>query len=98
MDRSLGAFHVYVHGALLHLAAVERSHPDLDPDDLDARLGIRWSPAAFFASALATAESQAELGPDGRRLVSWLTEVNEQLGRCGDLSGRTLSSARAGLD
>ncbi|MFI2302949.1 aKG-HExxH-type peptide beta-hydroxylase [Actinacidiphila glaucinigra] len=97
VDRSLGAFHVYVHGALLHLAAVDRSRPDIDADDLDARLGIRWSRAAFFASALATAESQAELGPDGRRLVRWLTKLNDQLGRCGDLSGRTLSSARGGL-
>ncbi|WP_084960917.1 hypothetical protein [Thermoactinospora rubra] len=92
VDRSMAAFHVYVHCALLHLAAADRAELlGLTAAEVDERLVCRWARADFFGAALSTPEAGAELGLEGRRLVRWLRSANDRLGTATTTGGVPLA-------
>ncbi|WP_194909264.1 hypothetical protein [Catenulispora rubra] len=82
-DRTLAAFHVYVHLTLLHaVALLDREGLGIEHTEaeLTDRLAVRWARAAYLGSCFDAPELAAELDVDGAALVAWLTSVNAELG------------------
>jgi hypothetical protein len=94
VDRSLAAFHVYVHLALMHLVALDRRAevcPYLTAAQLRRRLVSRWARARFFGTELAADPARGDLGVDGRHLVAWLDAATTELGAADSGDGTQLA-------
>ncbi|MFF2652668.1 hypothetical protein [Streptomyces sp. NPDC058045] len=94
-DRTLAAYHVYVHLTLLHCAALQHGDalglPHSD-DEVEARTAVRWARARYLGSRFDDPAMDRELDVDGRALVSWLWRANEELGTLALPSGRILAT------
>ncbi|MEZ0107458.1 hypothetical protein ABH920_001450 [Catenulispora sp. EB89] len=94
-DRTLAAFHVYVHLTLLHaVALLDRDGLGLEhtESELTDRLAVRWARAAYLGSCFDERDLAAELDVDGAALVAWLGAVNAELGELVLSSGDRLKA------